>query len=106
MSINKVILIGRLGNDPEVKTLASGVVVCNLRMATSTKIKEEVRTEWHDVVVFGKQAETCGKYLKKGENTYVEGRISYRKVEKDGVARNYTDVVAEKVNFIGTGKES
>ena len=79
-SLNKVILLGRVGKDPEVRFTASGQAVCNFTMATSEKIKSgEERTEWHTISLFGKTAEIAGEYLTKGSQVLVEGRIQYRK---------------------------
>lgn len=110
MSVNKVILIGNLGADPEVRHTQSGSTVCNLRMATNEKWKDrdgnqQERTEWHSISVFGNQAEACGKYLAKGRQVYVEGRLQSREYEdKEGVTRKVWDVVAEKVQFLSGGE--
>lgn len=97
-SVNKVILVGRLGQDPELRHTTSGKAVCNLRLATG----DEDKTEWHNVVVWEKPAENCAKYLSKGRQVYVEGRLQTRKYEdKAGVERKATDVVAYSVQFLG-----
>ncbi len=108
MGVNKVILVGRLGADPEVRYSQAGAAIANLRVATDRtwfdKNKNEKRqeTEWHRVVVFGKQAESCGKYLAKGREVYVEGRIKTDKyTDKQGVEKYSTDIVAETVQFLG-----
>lgn len=106
--INKVIVIGRLGADPEVKQVTSGNSVATLSVATSeswtdknTGAKNE-RTEWHRVVVWGKQAELCGRYLSKGRQVYVEGRLQTRSWEdQQGQKRYTTEVVANTVQFLG-----
>lgn len=107
--INKVILIGRLGADPEVKTVTGGQTVARLSIATSENWtdregKKQERTEWHRVVVWGKLAELCGKYLTKGRQAYVEGRIQTRSWEdQQGQKRYSTEVVANTVQFLGGG---
>jgi single-strand DNA-binding protein len=103
MSVNKVILIGRLGADPELKHTPAGKAVCNLSLATDEYAGKDQpkRTEWHRVTVWGEQAESCAKFLSKGRETYVEGRLQTRSWEKDGQKRYSTDVVADRVVFIG-----
>lgn len=103
--INKVILVGNLGNDPEIRYMPNGGAVANITVATSeswtdknTGEKKEV-TEWHRVVLFGKVAEIAGEYLKKGSQVYIEGQLKTRKWEKDGVERYTTEIV---VNVGGT----
>ena len=106
-SLNKVMLIGNLGADPDLKSTGSGNSVTTLSVATNERWKdkdgnEQDRTEWHKVVVWGKTAEHCCKYLAKGRTIYVEGRIQTRKYEdKDGQTRYSTEVVADKVTFLG-----
>ena len=106
-SVNKVILIGNLGADPEIRFLPSGQPVANLRLATNEKWKGQdgnmqERTEWHRVVVFGKQAELCKEYLSKGRQIYLEGRIQTRKWnDKEGKERYTTEVVARDIRFLG-----
>lgn len=108
-SVNKVILLGNLGADPELKALPSGQAVCELRLATSFDFKDnngqkQERTEWHKVVVWGKTAENCGKYLKKGRQVYIEGRLQTRSWDdKDGNKRYSTEVVADNVVFLRGG---
>ena len=95
-SVNKVILVGRLGADPEVKHLQNDRAVCNLSVATSEQWKDkqtgqkQEKTEWHRVTVWGEQAENCGKYLAKGRMVYVEGKLQTRSYEKDGVKQVLT----------------
>lgn len=108
MSVNKAILVGNLGRDPEVRYLPSGGPVASFSVATTENFNDrsgarQERTEWHNVVVFGKQAELCGQYLKKGRQVYVEGRISTRQYEaKDGTGKRYrTEVIAQRVQFLG-----
>ena len=108
MSVNKVILIGNLGRDPEIRYLPSGQTVASFSLATTERFKGrdgqmKDQTEWHNVVVWGKQAETCGQYLKKGRQVYIEGRLTTRQWEaKDGSGkRSRTEVVAQRVQFLG-----
>jgi single-strand DNA-binding protein len=106
MGVNKVILIGNLGADPEVKYTQGGQAVANLRLATSETWNDrdgnkQERTEWHNVVVWGKTAENCGQYLKKGRQIYVEGRLQSREyTDKDGNNRRVWDVNASTVQFL------
>ena len=107
MSVNKVLLIGRLGNNPEIRNTNTGTAVANFNLATSeswndkTGQKQE-RTEWHRVVVWGKLAELCEKYLAKGRQCYIEGRLQTRSWDdKDGNKRYTTEVVANTVQFLG-----
>ncbi|MBC75694.1 MAG: single-stranded DNA-binding protein [Halobacteriovoraceae bacterium] len=108
MSVNKVILLGRLGQDPELKYTPSGAAVCNFSMATSeswadkaTGQKQE-RTEWHRIVVWGKLAELCNQYLSKGRQAFVEGRLQTRSWEDNNGQKRYTtEINASTVQFIG-----
>jgi single-strand DNA-binding protein len=108
MAVNKAILIGNLGRDPEIRYLPSGQSVASFTLATSDSYTDRAgsrqeRTDWHNIVVFGKQAELCGQYLKKGRQVYIEGRISNRTYEaKDGSGkRTRTEIVAQRVQFLG-----
>jgi single-strand DNA-binding protein len=107
MSINKVILIGNLGQNPEVKHSASGQAICNLSIATNEAWtdkngQKQEKTEWHRVVVFGKLAELCGQYLQKGRQAYIEGKLQTRSwQDKDNQTRYTTEVVAQSVQFLG-----
>lgn len=110
-SVNKVILIGNLGNDPELKYTPSNKAVCNLSVATNEKWKDksgakQEKTEWHRVNVWGDLAENCAKYLKKGRTVYVEGRLETRKWDdkQTGEKRQATEIVADKVVFLGGGE--
>ena len=110
-SVNKVILIGNLGRDPEVRYTPSGSAVCNLRIATTRTWKSrdsgerQEETEWHSVVLYDRQAEVAGEYLKKGRSVYIEGRLKTRKwQDKDGNDRYTTEVVAEEMKMLG-GRE-
>lgn len=107
-SVNKAILIGNLGRDPEIRYLPSGQPVASFSIATTESFNDrngarQERTDWHNVVVWGKQAELCGQYLKKGRQVYIEGRISNRQFEaKDGSGKRYrTEIVAQRVQFLG-----
>ena len=107
-SVNKVILIGNLGADPELKYTPSNRALCNLRIATTDVFKDkggqrQERTEWHRVTVWGDQAENCSKYLSKGRSVYVEGRLQTRSYDKEGQKHYATDVVADRVVFLGSG---
>ena len=99
--VNKVILIGNLGGDPDTRYMPNGNAVCNVTLATSDSWKDkntgqlQERTEWHRVVFFGKLAEIAGQYLRKGSKIYVEGRLQTREWEKDGIKRYTTEVVVD-----------
>jgi single-strand DNA-binding protein len=108
-SVNKVILIGNLGADPELKYTPSNRPVCNLSLATNEVFKDksgqrQERTEWHRVTVWGDQAENCNKYLAKGRTVYIEGRLQTRSWDdKEGKKRYSTEVVADRVVFLSSG---
>ena len=106
--VNKVILVGNLGQDPEIKILQGGNCVANFSLATSEKWKDKTtgqmqeKTEWHKIVAWGKLAEICGKYLKKGSQVYVEGKNQTTKFTgKDGVVRYTTEVVIKEMAMVG-----
>jgi single-strand DNA-binding protein len=107
MSVNKVLLIGRLGNNPEIRYTNTGTAVANFNLATSESWNDkqgakQERTEWHRVVVWGKLAELCEKYLAKGRQCFVEGRLQTRSWDdKDGNKRYTTEIVASTVQFLG-----
>jgi len=109
-SINKVILIGNLGKDPELRYTPGGQAVCDLSIATTDQWTDKSgerkeQTEWHRVVVWGKQAENCSQYLSKGRQCYVEGRLRTRQWDdKDGNKRYTTEIVAQTVQFLGGGR--
>ena len=110
-SINKVILIGNLGRDPEVRYTPNGSAICNIGIATTRNWKNkesgerQEETEWHRVVMFDRLAEIAGEYLKKGRPVYIEGRLRTRKwTDKDGVERYTTEVYAEQMQLLG-GRE-
>jgi single-strand DNA-binding protein len=104
--LNKVILIGNLGKDAEVRYAPSGTAVANFSIATSEKWgkdgEKQQRTEWHRIVAFGKLAEICGEYLTKGKQVYIEGRLQTRNWEdREGVKRYTTEIVAHQMLMIG-----
>lgn len=109
MSVNKAILVGNLGRDPEVRFTGSGKAVANFSIATSEVFTDgqgqrQEKTEWHNIVVWGKQAETCGQYLQKGRQVYIEGSIRTRQYDdKEGNKRYITEIVAQRVQFLGGG---
>ncbi|MFV9925076.1 single-stranded DNA-binding protein [Francisella endosymbiont of Ornithodoros moubata] len=103
-TVNKVILLGRLGNDPEVRTTQNGTVVATLSIATNDGMGENITTEWHRVVIFGKSAETIQRYANKGTQIFVEGRLRTNKwQDKNGNMQYTTEVVASNFQFIGSG---
>ncbi len=110
-SVNKVIIVGNLGKDPEVRYMPSGSAICNVTIATSRQWKDKTsgerqeETEWHRVVFFDRMAEIAGEYLKKGRPVYVEGRLKTRKwTDKDGVDKYTTEIVATDMQLLG-GRE-
>jgi len=106
--INKAILIGNLGRDPETSYSPAGMAITRFSIATTESWKDKAtgerisKTEWHNVVAFGKLAEICGQYLCKGKQVYVEGRIQTSSWEKDGVKRYKTDIVANVMQMLGS----
>lgn len=109
-SVNKVILIGNLGQDPEKRVTGSGQTVCTFSIATTDRWSDkggqaQERTEWHRIVVWGPQAENCAQYLAKGRQAYIEGRLQTRQWDdKEGHKRTTTEVVAQRVQFLGGPK--
>jgi single-strand DNA-binding protein len=107
-SVNKVILIGNLGRDPETRFLPSGSAVANISVATTDTWKDKTSgekkeaTEWHRVVFFGRLAEIAGEYLKKGSQVYIEGRLQTRKYEKDGQDHYSTEIIADTMKMLGS----
>lgn len=105
--VNKAIIVGRLGNDPDLKETSGGTKICRLSVATSRtwldkqSNEKQEETEWHRVTVWGKQGENCAKYLSKGREVYVEGRLRTSQYQKEGVTCYSTEIVAEAVQFIG-----
>ena len=109
MSLNKVMLIGNLGRDPELKYTPNQTAICSFSIATSERRKDDSgnwteQTEWHRITTFGKTAENCGQYLKKGRTVFVEGRLRTNKwKDKEGNDRYTTEIVAMTVQFLGGG---
>ncbi|MBS0200166.1 MAG: single-stranded DNA-binding protein [Proteobacteria bacterium] len=104
--INKVILVGNLGNDPDTKFTQGGMAITTLSIATTTVRKDrdgnqQEKTEWHRVKLFGKLGEIAGEYLKKGREVYIEGRIEYGSYEKDGVKHYTTDIIGDEMQMLG-----
>jgi len=111
MSVNKVILVGNLGKDPELRYTASGAAVATFSLATSERYKDrdgnsQEKTEWHNIVAWRQLAEICGKYLNKGRQVYIEGRIQTRSYDdRDGNKRYITEIVADQMQMLGRGNE-
>lgn len=111
MSLNKVMLIGRLGRDPEVRYMPNGSPVCNFSVATSetwtdrNSGQRQERTEWHNITLYGRVAEVAGQYLKKGSQVYLEGKIQSRKyTDKNGVERTAYEIVCHEMKMLGGGQ--
>lgn len=110
--LNKVMLIGNLGKDPEIRYSQQGTAVVKFSIATSEQWTDkntgnrQEKTEWHNIVVFGKQAEICEKYLSKGSKVYVEGRLQTSTYEKDGQTRYFTEIVVANFQFLDSKKDS
>lgn len=108
MSVNKVILVGNLGKDPELRYTSSGTAVATFSLATSERYKDrsgeqQEKTEWHNIVAWRNLAEICGKYLHKGKQVYIEGKIQTRSYEdRDGNKRYMTEVVADQMQMLGS----
>ncbi len=111
MSVNKVILVGNLGKDPELRYTPSGAAVATFSLATSERYKDksgqmQEKTEWHNIVVWRNLAEICGKYLHKGKQIYIEGRIQTRSYDdRDGNKRYMTEIVADQMQMLGRAGE-
>jgi single-strand DNA-binding protein len=105
--VNKVILVGRLGRDPEIRYMADGTPVANFSIATSEEWKDKQtgekreKTEWHRIAAWRRLGEICGQYLSKGRLVYVEGKLQTRSWEQDGITRYATDIIASTVKFLG-----
>lgn len=113
MSLNKVILIGNLGRDPEVRYMPNGEAVCNFSIATSETWNDrqtgqrQERTEWHNITLYRRLAEVAGQYLRKGSQVYIEGRIQSRKYTgKDGIERTAYDIIGSEMKMLGGGNDS
>ena len=111
-SVNKVIVLGNLGKDPELRHLPNGDAVCNFSLATTESWKDkdgnkQDKTEWHNIVIFRKLAEIAGEYLKKGRPVYIEGRLQTRKwQDKEGKDRYTTEIVADQMQMLGSREEA
>ncbi len=111
-SVNKAIIMGNVGRDPEVRQLPSGQSVANVSIATTSKRKDKSgdyveETQWHRVTFFDKLAEIVGKYVTKGSPIYIEGRITYRKyTDKDGAEKQSTDIIATEMQLLGSKRDS
>ncbi len=110
-SVNKVIIVGNLGKDPEVRYMPSGSAICNITVATSRQWKDKTsgerqeETEWHRIALFDRLAEIAGEYLKKGKSVYIEGRLKTRKyTDKDGAEKYTTEIIASEMQLLG-GRE-
>lgn len=109
-SVNRAMVLGNLGQDPEVRFTPGGQAVCNFSVATNEKWTDksghtQERTEWHRIVAWGKTAELCGEYLRKGRQVFIEGKLQTREwTDKEGTKRYTTEIVADRVTFIG-GKD-
>ncbi len=109
MSVNRVILVGRLGREPETRYTSEGTAVCNFSLATDESYKDksgekQKKTEWHKLVAWGKLAEIVQQYLTKGSLVYIEGKLQTRKWEKDGQERQSTEIVCQSMKMLGGGK--
>jgi len=110
--VNKVIIVGNLGNDPDQKVMANGTAVTTISVATSESWKDKTtgqqqeRTEWHRVVFFNRLAEIAGQYLKKGASVYVEGQLRTNQWEKDGQKHYSTEIIASQMQMLGSREES
>jgi len=105
MGINKVILVGNVGRDPEMKSLPSGTHLCKFSLATTDKRSKDEngnpRTEWHNIVTWGKLAEICDRYVTKGKQLYIEGSIRTRSYEQDGQKKYFTEIHASTMEMLG-----
>ena len=110
--VNKAILIGNLGRDPEIRYTQDGRAVVNFSLATSFEWKDKAtgekrdKTEWHRIVAFGKLGEICGEYLTKGKQVYIEGRLQTRSWEQEGVTKYTTEIIAENMRMLGSKRDS
>jgi len=106
-TVNKVILLGRIGQNPEVRQTQTVMTIATLSLATNEIVKEETQTEWHRVVVFGKAAETIQQYSKKGDQLYIEGRIRTNKwQDKEGNSKYSTEIICNQFQFVGGGNQN
>lgn len=101
-NVNKAILVGRVGKDPDVRQTPAGLKVCNFSLATSKKVKGEDQTQWHRITAYDKIADIISQYVRKGSLLYIEGEIKYGKyTNRDGIEQNTTDIVVHQVQMIG-----
>ena len=111
MSVNKVLLLGNLGKDPDLRHTSSGTTVCTFSLATTNRFKDkngqqQEQTEWHNIVTWAGLAEICGKYLHKGKQVYIEGKIQTRSYDdRDGNKRYITEIVANDMHMLGRANE-
>lgn len=111
-SINKAIIVGNLGNDPEIRYSSGGDAIANMNIATTDSWKDkegrkQEKTEWHRVTMFGKLAEICGEYLKKGSQVYIEGKLQTRKwTDKSNIERYTTEIVADRMQMLGGNRKA
>jgi single-strand DNA-binding protein len=110
-SVNKVILVGNLGRDPEIRYMPNGEAVANFSIATTENWKDksgvkQEKTEWHNIVAYRKLAEIIGEYVRKGSPIYIEGKLQTRKWEKDGVTRYSTEIIADQMQMLGNKEAS
>lgn len=107
MSVNKVILLGNVGRDPETKQASSGMSVTNFSVATEKKYKDEKKTQWHNCVAFGKTADIIQQFVSKGSKVYIEGEINYEEyTSKDGVKKSATKILVVQIQFLGSAGEA
>lgn len=104
-SVNRAILLGNVGKDPEIVNTQNGAKIAKFSLATTRKQKEEKVTQWHNVICFNKLAEIVEKYVKKGDQLFLEGEIQYREYEKDGQKKYFTEILSNEIQMIG-GKKS
>lgn len=107
LGVNKAIIIGNIGRDPEMRYTPQGQPVCNFSVATNEKYNDKTgqkqeKTEWHNIVVWGKLAENVNKYLSKGKHAYIEGKIATRSWEKDGAKHYRTEIIANQIHFLSS----
>jgi single-strand DNA-binding protein len=110
-NLNKVMLIGHLGQDPELRYTSASKPVCSFSLATSEKYKDksgvaQSKTEWHNIVVWDKLAELASQYLKKGSAVYIEGKLTYRQWDADGVKKYRTEIIGLSMQFLSGGKKA
>jgi single-strand DNA-binding protein len=103
---NRVFIMGRLGGDPTLRYLANGTALSEFSVATNEFYKGQKKTTWHNLAAWGKLGEICNKYLKKGQQAYFEGKITYGEWEKDGVKHHRTQIIVDKMEFVGDRQDS